>query len=187
MTFEHLDDRARPAVGDDQRQRVRVRRPDVDEVDVEAVDLGQELREGVQPRLEPAEVVVGRPVAHELLHRRERDALRQVGDGLLLGPARRLEPPAEVVDVALGATSTLNGRIASDPTAFGSWAASSVRHLVGSHGDTAGDRDRGAFFPVMRPVSTVRWCPARCKWPASRGLPAREIAAGRAYPPSGRW
>ena len=50
---EHLDDRARPAVRDDQRQRVRVRRPDMDEVDVEAVDLGQELRERVQPAPRP--------------------------------------------------------------------------------------------------------------------------------------
>ena len=99
---QHLDDRARPAVRDDHRQRVLVRRPDVDEVDVEAVDLGQELREGVQPRLEPAEVVVVAPVAGELLHRRQLHALRRVGDGLLLGPARgrgsvgggRRSPPA---------------------------------------------------------------------------------------------
>ena len=55
---QHLDDRAGPAVGDDHGQGVRVRRPDVDEVDVEAVDLGQVLRDGVQPRRDPAEVVV---------------------------------------------------------------------------------------------------------------------------------
>ena len=42
---EHLDDGAGPAVGHDQRQRVLVRRPDVDEVDVHAVDLGRELRQ----------------------------------------------------------------------------------------------------------------------------------------------
>ena len=35
---EHLDDRARPAVGDDQRQGVLVTRRDVDEVDVQTVD-----------------------------------------------------------------------------------------------------------------------------------------------------
>ena len=43
-----------PAVRDDQRQRVLVLRPDVDEVDVEPVDLGRELRERVELRLEPA-------------------------------------------------------------------------------------------------------------------------------------
>jgi hypothetical protein len=42
--LELLDDRARPAVIDDERQRVLVLRPNVDEVDVQAVDLGDELR-----------------------------------------------------------------------------------------------------------------------------------------------
>ena len=40
-----LDDRAGPPVRDDHRQRVLVLRPDVDEVDVEPVDLGDELRQ----------------------------------------------------------------------------------------------------------------------------------------------
>ena len=43
--LQELDHRARPAVGDDQRQRVRVRRADVQEVDAEAVDRGLELAE----------------------------------------------------------------------------------------------------------------------------------------------
>ena len=38
-SVEHLDHRAGPAVGHDQRQRVVMRRADVDEVDVHAVDL----------------------------------------------------------------------------------------------------------------------------------------------------
>jgi hypothetical protein len=36
-------------VGDDQRQRVLVARPDVDEMDVDPVDLCHELGEGIQP------------------------------------------------------------------------------------------------------------------------------------------
>jgi hypothetical protein len=39
-----LDDRARPSVVDDERQRVFMLRTDVQEVDVEPVDLGHELR-----------------------------------------------------------------------------------------------------------------------------------------------
>ena len=53
-------------------------RAHVDEMDVEPVDLGDELRQRVQPRLDLAPVVVGRPVARELLHRRELHALRCV-------------------------------------------------------------------------------------------------------------
>ena len=47
--LEQLDDRAGPPVGDDQRQRVLVGRPDVDEVDADPVDLRGELGEGVEP------------------------------------------------------------------------------------------------------------------------------------------
>ena len=63
--LELLDDRARPAVGDDERQGVGVVGADVEEVDVQAVDLGQELGQRVQLGLDLAPVVGGRPVAGE--------------------------------------------------------------------------------------------------------------------------
>ena len=81
--LELLDDRAGPAVRDDQRQRIFVLRADVDEVDVQPVDLGDELRQGLELRLELAPVVLGRPVARERLHRRQLHALRPIIDGLL--------------------------------------------------------------------------------------------------------
>ena len=77
-----LDDRAGPAVRDDERQRIRMLRTDVDEVNVDPVDVGDELRQGVQLRLALAPVVIGRPIARELLHRRELHALRLIRDGL---------------------------------------------------------------------------------------------------------
>jgi hypothetical protein len=61
--LEHLDDRAWPPVRDDQRQGVVVRRLRVDEVDVQPIDFGLELRERVQPRLAPSPVVIVQPVA----------------------------------------------------------------------------------------------------------------------------
>ena len=69
---------------------------DVDEVDVLAVDLGRELRQRVQPRLDSAPVVVGRPVPRELLDRRQLDALRAIRDELPGGPARRGDAPSKV-------------------------------------------------------------------------------------------
>jgi hypothetical protein len=42
--IEQLDDRTGPAMRHDQRQRVIVLGAHVDEVDVESVDLGDELR-----------------------------------------------------------------------------------------------------------------------------------------------
>ena len=47
-----------------------------------------ELRQGVEGRLDLAPVVVRRPVARELLHRRQLHALRLVRDDFLVRPPR---------------------------------------------------------------------------------------------------
>jgi hypothetical protein len=59
MTFGELDDRTGPAVRHEQRQGVVVRRAQVRELDVQPVDLGDELPQLVEPRLELARVVAG--------------------------------------------------------------------------------------------------------------------------------
>ena len=58
--LEELDDRTGPTVREEQRQRVRVRRAGVDEVDRLAVDAGAEVLELVEPRLLRAPVVLRR-------------------------------------------------------------------------------------------------------------------------------
>jgi hypothetical protein len=82
----------------------------VDEVDVYTVDLGDELRQRVQPLRNAPEVVLVEPVAADGLQGRRLNALRAVGDELLAWPARRSYAPAQVVDPLLR-NSTLNGRI----------------------------------------------------------------------------
>jgi hypothetical protein len=99
---EQLDHRARPAVRDDQRQRVLVRRLDVDEVDGHPIDPRLELRQRVQSRLARAPVVIGRPVAGEFLDRRQLHALRPIGDELLAGRAHRGDTPPKVSDRFVG-------------------------------------------------------------------------------------
>src|SRR5262250_2007491 len=99
---EHLDDRARPAVRDDQRQRVLVPRLNVDEVDAEPVDLGRELRQRVQFRLAFAPVVIGRPVARQLLQHRQLHALRPIADQFLVRPPRRRDACTQRLDLRLG-------------------------------------------------------------------------------------
>ena len=91
-----LDDRAGPAVRDDQRQRVRLLRTHVDEVNVDPIDRGDELRQGVELRLARAPVVLGSPVAREFLNRRELHALRLIRDDLPRGPSCRRDAPAQV-------------------------------------------------------------------------------------------
>ena len=95
--LEQLDDGAGPAVGHDQRQRVLVLRAHVDEVDLDPVDLGLELRQRVQLRLACAPVVLRLPEAGERLGRRQLDALRPIVDELPGGPARRGDALTEVL------------------------------------------------------------------------------------------
>ena len=75
-----LDDRAGPPVRDDERQGIVILRANVYVMNVEPIDLGDELREGVQSRLALAPIVFGRPVARELSNRRELHALRRIRD-----------------------------------------------------------------------------------------------------------
>ena len=90
-----LDDRAGPSVRDDERQRIFMFRTNVNEMNVQPVDLGDELRQGVQSRLDLAPVVFGRPIARELLHRRELHALRCIRDRFPFGPPCRVDAPAQ--------------------------------------------------------------------------------------------
>ena len=91
-----LDDRAGPSVRDDERQRIFMFRTNVNEMNVQPIDLGDELRQGVQLRLALAPVVICRPIAREFLHRRERHALRLIRDRLPVGPPGRRDAPAEI-------------------------------------------------------------------------------------------
>ena len=98
--LELLDRRARPPVRDDERQRVLVLGADVDEVDVDPVDLGDEVRQGREALLELAPVVVRRPVVGQRLDRLELHALG--GIHLPVGPVRRLDAAAQVVELLVG-------------------------------------------------------------------------------------
>jgi hypothetical protein len=74
----------------------------VDEVNVHAVDLDRKLGQGVELRLGLAPVVVGLPVARELLNRRQLHALRPICDQLLGGQARRGDLAAQLGERLFG-------------------------------------------------------------------------------------
>src|SRR5262245_45729548 len=71
-------------------------------MDVETVDLGDEVRHGVEARLDFTPVVLRAPVAREFLDGGERDALREVGDRLTLGQPRGIHAPAQLVEFRFG-------------------------------------------------------------------------------------
>src|SRR5688500_1007222 len=91
-----LDDRTGPPVRNEEWQRILMFRTNVDEMNVKPIDLGDEVRQSLQPRLALAPVVLLGPVARERLHHREARALRLILDGLLFRPARGGDALAEV-------------------------------------------------------------------------------------------
>jgi hypothetical protein len=64
-------------------------------MNVEPVDRGDELRKGVQSRLDRAPVVIRRPIAREFLSRRELYALRVIVDQFALRPSGRRDALAQ--------------------------------------------------------------------------------------------
>jgi hypothetical protein len=71
---------------------------------VQPVDLGDELRQVVQPRLALTPVIVASPVSGQVLHHLERHALRVVADRLALRPPGRGYAPAQVGELRLRET-----------------------------------------------------------------------------------
>ncbi len=96
-----LDHRAWPAVGDDQRHRLRVRRADMQVVDGKPIDLGGELTEPIERRLTLAPVVALAPVGADVLDPCERRALAPVVDQLCLRPARVAQTYLEVIEQSI--------------------------------------------------------------------------------------
>jgi hypothetical protein len=70
-------------------------------MDVEPIDLGHELRQRVQRCLDLPPVIIGLPVADELLELRELHALGLIGDSLPVGPSGCRQAPAAARDAAL--------------------------------------------------------------------------------------
>lgn len=97
--IEELDDRAGPAVGQQQRQGVRLRRPHMDEMHVLLVDLRRELRQLVEPRFLSTPVVARAPVLGEPTQIADGNAVAPVGVGRLIRPAGVLQPAGEVIQV----------------------------------------------------------------------------------------
>jgi hypothetical protein len=100
--LELLDDRAGPSVRDDERQGIFMFRAHVNEMNVQPIDRGDELRQGLELRLHLPPVVICLPIAREHLNRLELYALRLISNGLLFGPARGRDARTQRLEVRLG-------------------------------------------------------------------------------------
>src|SRR4051812_15518097 len=70
-------------------------------MNVQAIDLCNELRQGVEFPLAFPPVIICRPVARKLSHRRELYALRLIRYGLLLRPLGRHNPSTKLIELFL--------------------------------------------------------------------------------------
>ena len=116
---QELDRRAGPAVGEDQGQRVGLRRAHVDEVDPLAVGLGDELRQLVELGLAGAPVEFLAPVARQALQVLARDAPAPADARGLAGPAGAREPVAEVLELGVGDVDAERADVGHDATVCG--------------------------------------------------------------------
>src|SRR5262245_3478043 len=80
----------------DDGQRARMARPDVNEVDAKAVDRRFELRPLFQLGLAAPPVVVCPPMSDEMLKFRQRRTLLPACSGRALRPPRLLEAPPQI-------------------------------------------------------------------------------------------
>jgi hypothetical protein len=96
-----FENRAWPAVRDQQWHRAPMARLDVGELDIDAIDPRDEFRQGVQLRLGAPPIIADSPVAHEVLDFGEFHALRLVRDELAVGPPRRGDALAKIVERGL--------------------------------------------------------------------------------------
>ena len=74
----------------------------MDEVNVQPVDLGDEVRQGAQPGRAAVHVVLSCPVAGEFLGHRLLHALREVSDEFWVGPAGGGDSGTQRLEFRLG-------------------------------------------------------------------------------------
>jgi hypothetical protein len=98
---DELQHRAGPAVQQQQRQRARLGRADVQEVDVLSVNGGGELRDLVEPGLVCAPVVPAAPALGQPLHHAQRHPVVSARPAHLIRPPGGGQSLGESVEVGL--------------------------------------------------------------------------------------
>lgn len=99
--LEELDHGTRPAVSDDERQCVRIRRADVQKVNAKPVNLGSIPCEAIERPLAAPPVVARVPILQQAAKLLDRRALRPILDRFVLRPARVCQTSLQILERAL--------------------------------------------------------------------------------------
>jgi hypothetical protein len=159
--LQELDDRPRPAVAQENGQRLLVSRPHVQEMETKPVDVGTELRKGVDLGFEAAPVVNCPQYSTRRCTRSRRTPCAQPrsvsGSGHRTASSRRRRSAR-----AASGTETWNGvtRCDTPSSECGSWLGRGARwlaHVVATSGAaTAGERRVAISAAASIPESAVR-------------------------------
>ena len=69
------------------------------EVDADAIQVGVELRESVEPGFDSTPVVIARPIFADFLHVLEGYPLRRIRNGLQVGPAGGAQAFFQILEI----------------------------------------------------------------------------------------
>src|SRR5262249_60076125 len=99
--FQHLGERAGPAVRDDERERLRADAAFVNVMDLQAADIRAEMTEAVERRFLRAPVKYALPVLRQFMKVIEAGAVFPARAGQRVGPARECQPRLQIVQRGL--------------------------------------------------------------------------------------
>src|SRR5260370_20908050 len=71
------------------------------EVDADAIQVGVELRERVEPGFDSAPVVIAGPIIAEFLHVLDGNPLRRIRNGLRVGPAGGAQALFQILEIRI--------------------------------------------------------------------------------------
>ena len=142
--LQKLEQRARPAMRHDHRQGMGMLRAHMGKLDVEPVDRGDELRQGIELGFALAPIVASAPILDQGLEPGQRNALRSVVDRFLVRPAGQRDTAAQVVDRLLRDVD------AEGPDRRGISRRCGMSHAGKERADSSGRRRASQQMPAGR-------------------------------------
>src|SRR5216683_8382612 len=154
-------------------------------VHADAIQVGAELRESVEPLFDFAPVVIARPIFADFLHVLERNPLRRIRNGLRVGPAGGAQALFQILEIRVadlnleGPDFIAHGLLLSSP--FQGCSATLERHFTRSLSQMSCQcwwGPFGAFCMIRTSIDSVTAKPTaspvssliRCEGPSNKIL-----------------
>src|SRR5260370_32169212 len=103
------------------------------EVDADAIKVGAELRESVEPGFDSAPVVIARPIVADFLHVLERNPLRPIRNGLRVGPAGGTHALFQILEIRVADMNLVRPELLTHASLLDSTVSGVAPHLTSLH------------------------------------------------------